>query len=123
MRAAALELKVVVIGRSVAEQFGGLEELARMDSHFLVDARPEETGLQLLKTGADSALYYGGLEEAQLFQRMVAGAVRVTHRAPTQGPFLAQMGTVLRLAGVPEPMIRAGLEEFAARLESVDVGV
>lgn len=123
MRSAAQGSAAVVIGPSVAGQFGGLEELARLDGgrQIFVD-RGADTALQMLEAGVAEARYYGGLEEAGAFQRIVAGAVLVSRHAPTEEPFRVQVEAVLRLAGVPEPMIQAGLEEFAAELDSVAVG-
>ncbi|MDO8730275.1 MAG: hypothetical protein Q7J69_03705 [Candidatus Omnitrophota bacterium] len=123
MRSATQGDAVVVIGPSVSDQFGGLEELARLDGdrRIFLD-QGAGTALHMLEAGIKEARYYGGLEEASAFQRMVAGTVSVSRHAPTEGPFLAQVEAVLRLAGVPEPMIRAGLEEFSAQLDAVDVG-
>ncbi len=123
LRSAAQGDAAVVIGPSVSKQFGGLEELARLDGgrRIFLD-QGADTALHMLEAGIKEARYYGGLEEAGVFQRMVAGAVSVSRHAPTEGPFLAQVEAVLRLVGVPEPMIRAGLEEFTDQLDAVDIG-
>lgn len=124
MRSAAQGDAAVVIGPSVAARFGGLEELARLDGgrRIFID-RGADTVVQLMEADVAEARYYGGLEEAARFETMGREAgIRVKGHLPQEGSFLTQLHNILALAGVPEPVIQAGLEQLEAGLEALAVG-
>lgn len=124
MRSAAEGPVAVVIGPSVSVRFGGLEELARLDGgrRIFID-RGADTVIQLMEAGMEEARYYGGVEEASRFETMGQEAgIRVKGYLPQEGSFLVQLRNILTLAGVPESVIEAGLEEFAAQIDSIAIG-
>lgn len=119
MRSAAEGAAAVVIGRSVAEPFGGLKELARLDGgkRIYADEGPE-TALQVLQSGAEEVVYYGGLEEARIFGAMLEGALPVGYQPAARGPFLLQLERILFLAGVPRAVVDRGIADLAGGLEA-----
>lgn len=122
MRLAAPELRTVVIGRSVADRFPALRVLARLGENFLVD-EGADTIVGLIERGVNSVAYYGGLEEFGAFAALAGQAmIAVEARSPAAPEFLAQLREILALAGVPQDVLSAGLEEFAAELGSLAVG-
>lgn len=122
LRSAAPELRTVVIGRSVADKFQALRTLAGLEERFLVD-EGADTVVRLAEWDVSSVAYYGGLEEAGAFASLAEQAfIAVEPHSPSAPTFLAQLREILILAGIPQDVLAAGLEEFAAELESLAVG-
>lgn len=120
--AAAEGLRWMVIGASVAGRFPALAELAGLEEHFLVD-EGADTVVRLAERDVRSVAYYGGLEEAGAFASLAAQAlIAVEPHSPSAPAFLAQLREILILAGIPQDVLAAGMEEFAAELESLAVG-
>ncbi|MBI1953479.1 MAG: methyltransferase domain-containing protein [Candidatus Omnitrophica bacterium] len=121
MRSAALTLDWVVIGKRVAGQFPGLEQLAGLEERILIDGDdPAETAFKLIQRGAawgDRVTFFGGLEEGEklTFVARDAGLTFQIVGLKEQG-FSIQLRQILAGLGIPDAAIAAGLEEMAADL-------
>ncbi len=123
MRSAAAEMRSVVIGRSVVERFPALRALAGLEEHFLVD-EGADTVVRLAERGASSVTYYGGPEESGAFAALAGEALISVEAHSSSAPeFLVQLREILTLAGISQDILTSGLEEFAAELDSLAVGV
>ncbi len=129
-KAATPEMKWVVIGPSVAAQFGLIEYLAFLEQeHILIDRNPLETLQHLKMRGAQVAHYYGTSGEAEQLKELAERPdlkdrfrVAILPQSPQGATFIEQLREILVLLNVPSDVISGGLEEFAARLEAVQTG-
>ncbi len=117
--AGAEERTRVVIGRSVAEKFPGLDTLPGMEERFLMIDRGPETVVKLFEAGAEEVRYYGSTEEGRIFQAMTDGLLPVRLHSADEPGFLKQIERALSWAGVPQGMIAAGIEALAAGAEEL----
>jgi hypothetical protein len=112
-------LRAVVIGRSVAERFPQVKQLAGLEERFLIDEGPD-TMVWLIERGIDSVQYYGGLEEGRRFAAAAQRAlISVEQRLANAPTFLAGLEEILTLAGIPSDVVSAGLEQFSRELDAL----
>ncbi|MBI3333727.1 MAG: GNAT family N-acetyltransferase [Candidatus Omnitrophica bacterium] len=109
---------VVVVGRSLAQRFLGLQILAGLEEGLVIETDPAQTAILLAERGVTHAHYFGGLEEGNRFAE-AAGflKIQVTAHHSDQPSFLAALQEILLALGVPPQALWAGLEEFSRDLE------
>lgn len=119
-RSALEEPKTVVIGRSLAEKFPGLQVLAALERHLVIARDPAETLLRLAEQGITHVQYFGGAEERDRFMpaaRLMG--ISVTSHTPDESRFPILLAQILSGLGFPSEIVAAGIEEFAAGLEQL----
>jgi hypothetical protein len=120
-RSTTPDLRTVVLGQSVVNQFPQLRRLSGMEERFLIDDG-SDTIVKLVERGVSSVEYYGGQEEGSRFAA-IAQSAQITTRSHQPGSveFLDQLREILAIAGVPDAVIAAGAEEFAQQLQATAV--
>ncbi len=115
--------RVVVLGKSLADRFLGLQVLAGFEEHVVIErGAPVETAIHLAERGVTHVQYFGGLEEAQRFEAAANPLqIKATTHTPKDPRFRSLLEEILSNLGIPVERITAGLEEFAHDLEELAV--
>jgi len=122
-RSAIETLRVVVLGKSLADRFLGLQVLAGLEEHVVIDrGDPAETAIRLAEHGVTHVQYFGELEEAQHFEAAANPLqIKATIHTPKDLRFRPLLEEILLSLGFRPESVAAGMEEFAHDLEELGV--